>query len=103
MTQFSFIIPYYEENQRINDQIKSILSLNVEFEIIVFDERHNPANAPELIHEEKSRYIKRAHRNRAALFNDGYAEAKGIYLVVLPFRYRVNSRKLEYGKRRFNK
>ncbi|MCA9732449.1 MAG: glycosyltransferase [Deferribacteres bacterium] len=84
MTQFSFIIPYYEENQRINDQIKSILSLNVEFEIIVFDERHNPANAPELIHEEKSRYIKRAHRNRAALFNDGYAEAKGIYLVVLP-------------------
>ncbi|KAA3619957.1 MAG: glycosyltransferase [Calditrichaeota bacterium] len=84
MVEFSFIIPFYEDGQLIDAQIKSIQTLPFEHEIILFDERNNPNENDELSSNPNIRYVRRSHRNRAALFNDGSMLAAGSYIAILP-------------------
>ncbi len=84
MTDFSFIIPYYETGQKITAQIESIQSLAVDSEIIIFDERSAAINSSLAFENLPVKFVQRSHRNRAALFNDGCDLAKGKFVVVLP-------------------
>lgn len=85
--RMSFILPLYESDQDIQAQVNAIQRLPGENEIIVFDERlHRPENPglQAVLSQANVRYFSRAHRNRAALFNDGVANAAAALVCVLP-------------------
>lgn len=83
----TIIIPIYDDRQSLLEQIQVIQKLASPAEIIVFDER-TARQKNRLLDEVRSlpnvKYDPRAHRNRAALFNDGIENAAGEFVCVLP-------------------
>ncbi|MCB9509948.1 MAG: glycosyltransferase [Deferribacteres bacterium] len=83
----TFVIPFYENSQELTGQLQAIRASGSSPEVIVFDERANRNENAELSAAQKAgdvRYFSRAHRNRAALFNDGIRQARNAIVCILP-------------------
>ena len=86
----SIILPYYETEQDIVKAFDSVEKQTMtDWELIIFDERWNTKDygkpLPEKITKNpKVKIFTRAHRNAAALWNDGIDISSGEYIIVLP-------------------
>jgi glycosyltransferase involved in cell wall biosynthesis len=83
----TFIIPIYDGRQALAEQVQAIQKNDPHTEIILFDERISRQENHQLNEVRslpKVKYYPRAHRNRAALFNDGIENAGGEFVCVLP-------------------
>ncbi|MDQ7052049.1 MAG: glycosyltransferase [candidate division KSB1 bacterium] len=83
----SFVLPFYETDQDVKAQVEAIHRLPGENEILIFDERLQRPESQGLqavLERHGVRYFPRAHRNRAALFNDGMQNASAPLVCVLP-------------------
>ena len=84
---FTFIIPFYEAEQELSGQIEALQAAGEAVEILVFDERTARSESRALQAAQTMpgvRYFPHAHRNRAALFNDGIRMASNALVCTLP-------------------
>jgi len=81
-------LPLYESAAAVVDQIASIRRMEgAQPEVLLFDERLHQVSDPtldDLLAQSGLRYFPRAHRNRAALFNDAMEQAASDLVAVLP-------------------
>ncbi|MFQ5627667.1 MAG: glycosyltransferase [bacterium] len=85
--QLTFIIPLYDNQQDLHGQLEAIQKCDTAAEITIFDERIIRDENPELDAAQdlsNTQYFGRAHRNRAALFNDGIKNANSDFACILP-------------------
>ncbi len=83
----TFVLPFYEETQDLTRQIHVLSKQTKACEIIIFDERlrQTPNETLERAKSmENVKIFQRAHRNRAALFNDGVEQAEAGLVSILP-------------------
>lgn len=84
----TFAIPVYEDHTNCAAQIQAIRKCHPKAEILLFDERlHRHSHGLDvaaLSRQDNVRSLPRAHRNRAALFNDAAEEATADFVCVLP-------------------
>ncbi|HHL71186.1 MAG TPA: glycosyltransferase [Bacteroidetes bacterium] len=86
MKRMTFVLPLYENEQDIAGQIEAIRQQDSAAEILIFDERlkREDSAVPESVRKQDVVWYDRAHRNRAALFNDSMENARGEFVCVLP-------------------
>lgn len=85
MPKLTFVIPYYDTDQNLYEQVKE--TVGAEIEILIFDERLFQSEQTELkaVKADFDVHISSvAHRNRAALFNDALKLAQSPAICLLP-------------------
>ncbi len=86
-TRMTFALPLYEDSQDLAAPLEAIAKFGEAAEILVFDERLHRREAVAVqaaAEHPQAMYIGRAHRNRAALFNDAVETAQSPLVCILP-------------------